>query len=71
MALPFHSVTDIAVRAAQIRVFHIIPPRYLVSPEFHLRKNKPEDRRMRLSSELWNLQCLKIPNSRLLIFCLR
>jgi hypothetical protein len=42
----FHSVTDIAVRAAQIGVFHILPPRYLVFPEFHLRKNKPEDRRV-------------------------
>jgi hypothetical protein len=41
-----HSVTDIAVRAAQIRASQVLPPRPVVSPGFHVRKSKPEEHRM-------------------------
>ncbi|OJA11311.1 hypothetical protein AZE42_12133 [Rhizopogon vesiculosus] len=40
-----HSVTDIAVRAAQIRASQVLPTRHVVSPEFHFHKsNAKEDR---------------------------
>lgn len=45
-----HSVTDIAVRAAQIRASQVLPVRPVVSPEFSLRKSKAEEHQ--LTSEL-------------------
>lgn len=38
-----HSVTDIAVRAAQIRASQVLPARPVVSSEFSLRKSKAEE----------------------------
>jgi hypothetical protein len=40
-----HSVTDIAVRAAQIRASQVLPARPVVSPEFSSRKSKAEEHR--------------------------
>ncbi|KAG2078345.1 ABC1-domain-containing protein [Suillus decipiens] len=45
-----HSVTDIAVRAAQIRASQVLPVRPVVSLEFSLRKSKAEE--PQLTSEL-------------------
>lgn len=42
-----HSVTDIAVRAAQIRASQVLPTRPVVSPEFSFRKNKAEERQLK------------------------
>lgn len=41
-----HSVTDIAVRAAQIRASQVFPVRPVVSPEFSLRKSKTEEHQL-------------------------
>lgn len=41
-----HSVTDIAVRAAQIRASQVLPARPVVSPEFSLRNSKAEERQL-------------------------
>jgi len=48
-----HSVTDIAIRAAQIRASQVLPPRPVVSPEFPLRNSKTEESQPRpqLSSD--------------------
>ncbi|OAX33457.1 hypothetical protein K503DRAFT_522621 [Rhizopogon vinicolor AM-OR11-026] len=43
-----HSVTDIAVRAAQIRASQVLPTtRHVVSPEFHLPKSNAEEGRLK------------------------
>ncbi|KAG1838587.1 ABC1 family-domain-containing protein [Suillus subalutaceus] len=41
-----HSVTDIAVRAAQIRASQVLPARTVVFPEFSLRKSKAEEHQL-------------------------
>ncbi|KAG2034193.1 ABC1 family-domain-containing protein [Suillus americanus] len=41
-----HSVTNIAVRAAQIRASQVLPARPVVSPEFSLSKSKAEEHQL-------------------------
>jgi hypothetical protein len=43
-----HSVTDIAVRAAQIRASQVLPTRPVVSPEFSLCNSKAEEHQLTL-----------------------
>ncbi|OJA16824.1 hypothetical protein AZE42_09808 [Rhizopogon vesiculosus] len=44
-----HSVTDIAVRAVQIRASQVLPTRHVVSPEFHFRRSNAEEGHLKMS----------------------